>query len=92
MASILHVLEGGGQSKTAIMHKANLNFKRVNTYISFLLSKGFVSMEEGTHSRRYIITRKGIEFLKDYRSLKENEERIVEILRKIERSLSLEEA
>lgn len=89
IASILDVLENGGQSKTAIMHKANLNFKRVNIYISFLLSKGFISIEERANSKKYLITRRGLELLKDYRDLRENEKKLIEILRKLECSISL---
>lgn len=89
IASILDVLENGGQSKTAIMHKANLNFKRVNIYISFLLSKGFISIEKRANSKKYLITRRGLELLKDYRDLIENEKKLIEILRKLECSISL---
>lgn len=86
---ILCTLEHKSQSKTAIMHKANLNFKRVDSYMYFLLSKGLVSTSEDYSSRRYFITKKGLDFLKDYRELKESEEKLMESLKRLERSLSL---
>ncbi|MEM4652936.1 MAG: winged helix-turn-helix domain-containing protein [Candidatus Nezhaarchaeales archaeon] len=92
IAGILHVLEGGGQSKTAIMRKANLNFKRVNIYINFLLSRNLILVGESFSSKKYFITKKGLEFLKDYRSLRESEEKLIEALRKPQSNLSLEGA
>lgn len=92
IADILEVLESGRQSKTAIMRKANLNLKRVNSYIDFLLLKGFVSVEEKACSSKYSITKKGLELLKDYRSLKENEKKLIENLKKLESVLSFKKA
>lgn len=81
----------GKQSKTMIMRRANLNLKRVNKYISFLLSKNFILLNEGS-PQKIMITRRGIKFVEEYNKLKEAEEKFLQILNKIKRQLNLGEA
>jgi len=57
----------GGANKTAIAHNANLNFNRVENYLSYLVEKGLMEHTDG----EYKTTEKGREFLRDYQKMKE---------------------
>jgi len=92
IADILYLLEGGRRSKTAIMRLANLNLNRVNKYLRFLLSKGFVLEGEGPSSVKFAITAKGVEFLRDFERLKEAEEKVLELVKKLKGLTGLEGA
>jgi predicted transcriptional regulator len=56
-----------GAKKTEILYKANLNFKRVENYLSYLEEKELIE----TTGREYKTTEKGKEFLHDYQKMKE---------------------
>ena len=66
IADILLVAKKG-EKKTAIAYKANLNFNRVENYLSYLEEKGLMEHTGG----EYKTTEKGREFLRDYQKMKE---------------------
>ena len=66
IADILLVAKKG-EKKTAIAYKANLNFNRVENYLSYLEEKGLMEHTGG----EYKTTEKGREFLHDYQKMKE---------------------
>jgi len=53
--------------KTAIARKVNLNFQRVEKYLSYLEERGLIEYT----SNGYKTTEKGKEFLHDYKKMKE---------------------
>ena len=55
-----------GASKTKIMYRANLNFSRVNRYLSELLKRGLIVKENNpnTEAGYYRTTEKGKDLLK----------------------------
>ncbi len=56
----------GGSEKAYVMHQCNLANSKFRVYLDFLLSLRFIrEVKETTET-----TKKGIEFLKDYRRLK----------------------
>jgi len=67
IADILLVAKKG-EKKTVIAYKANLNFNRVENYLSYLEEKGLI---EHTAGGEYKTTGKGEEFLRDYQKMKE---------------------
>jgi len=70
LASILNVAERA-TLKTHIMYKANLSHRQLEKYLGFLehneMLHQVLDIESGT--RRYKVTDKGIDFLKDYARL-----------------------
>jgi predicted transcriptional regulator len=57
--------------KTHIMYKANLSHRQLEKYLGFLEEKEMLQqfLDEETGTRRYKVTDKGIDFLKDYTRL-----------------------
>lgn len=53
--------------KTAIARKVNLNFQRVEKYLSYLEERGLIEYT----NNGYKTTEKGKEFLHDYKKMKE---------------------
>ena len=53
--------------KTQIVYNANLNFKRVDAYLHYLVGKGLIENTGGV----YKTTEKGEEFLHNYKKMKE---------------------
>ena len=70
LASILNVAEHA-TLKTHIMYKANLSHRQLEKYLTFLQDNEMLSQftDEETGSRMYVVTEKGIGFLKDYSRL-----------------------
>jgi predicted transcriptional regulator len=66
-AEILQIAKDGAK-KTRIVYGANLNFKIVEKYLRRLIENGLLDMMD---ERRFITTRKGTQFLKQYRILVE---------------------
>jgi len=66
IADILLVAKKG-EKKAAIAYKANLNFNRVESYLSYLEEKELIEHTGG----EYKTTEKGKEFLRDYQKMKE---------------------
>jgi predicted transcriptional regulator len=65
MVVILEIaLKGAG--KTEIVYKANLNFRRVQKYLDFLVGKGLISVSSNKR-KKYRTTEKGKAFIKRYR-------------------------
>lgn len=63
-ADILRVARNGAK-KTQIVYKANLNFKIVEKYLRRLGENGLLKLE----GRSFTTTRKGAQFLEQYRVL-----------------------
>lgn len=64
-ADILKAAQNGAK-KTHIVYKANLNFSTLKNHIKRLIEKDLLMQIEGG---RYMTTRKGDEFLKQYMRL-----------------------
>lgn len=54
-----------GARKTEIVYKANLNFGRIDSYLSYLADKALIEKSEPF----YTTTERGHEFLRDYQTL-----------------------
>ena len=65
--SILQALKEGPELKTHIAYKSRIDSRTIERYIPFLTQLHLV---EPTPSRKYKITRKGLELLKQYAKLK----------------------
>jgi len=66
MVEVLSIARGG-VGKTEIVYKANLNFKRVKRYLSYLEEKALIE----NAGLEYKTTEKGEEFLRDYQKMNE---------------------
>jgi len=60
----------GKLKKTHIVHKANLTHSRLENYMDFLLSEGFVKRDKKGREIFFILTDKGREFLGEINKLK----------------------
>jgi len=61
-----------GVKKTSIMYRCNLSFRQLEVYLGFLLRKGLLkafARRESPESRLFETTRRGLDFLRAYRSL-----------------------
>ncbi|RZN42971.1 MAG: hypothetical protein EFT35_01345 [Methanophagales archaeon ANME-1-THS] len=56
-----------GAKKTELVYKANINFTRIERYLTYLMEIGLIEQIHG----EYRITEKGREFLRDYQNVKE---------------------
>ncbi len=65
--SILHSLKEGPELKTHVAYKSKIDSRTIEKYLGFLTSLHLV---KPTSSGKYAITRKGVEFLKQYAKLK----------------------
>lgn len=65
--SILHALKEGPELKTHVAYKSKIDSRTIEKYLSFLTS---LHMVKSTQSGKYTITKKGVEFLKQYAKLK----------------------
>ena len=54
-------------TKTELLDKANINFYRIENYLSYLAGKELIAYTRG----EYNTTEKGKEFLRDYQRVKE---------------------
>jgi len=61
----------GRLKKTHIVYKANLTHSRLQPYLDFLLSKGFLAEEKKGNQTFFIITERGVKFLGEVYKLKE---------------------
>jgi predicted transcriptional regulator len=61
----------GKLKKTHIVYKANLTHSRLENYLDFLLSKGFLVEIKGENQIIYTITEKGRRFLGEVNKLNE---------------------
>ncbi len=62
---------GGSLKKTHIVYKANLTHARVQPYLDFLISKGFLEENVAEYHIYFKITQKGLDFLGEANKLKE---------------------
>ena len=65
MAEIMEATKGS-QLKTRIMYRANLSFKQVNDYLSFLTEMGFLRVHVEKSKKRYKTTAKGRLYIENY--------------------------
>ena len=71
MADILRVIQDRGKARvTHILYGANLSYDRLKKYLNELISRGLIQerIEEGI--TYYSITKKGIDFLKEYERIR----------------------
>ena len=87
IADILSLVKRKRRNITEIIYKANLNSERAKRYVDFLLSKELMEVKRGS-GKFYVITARGVEFVKDYMELKELERSLLRRLKKIEDFLS----
>jgi len=87
IADILSLVKRKRCNITEIIYKANLNSERAKRYVDFLLSKELMEVKRGS-GKFYVITARGVEFVKDYMELKELERSLLRRLKKIEDFLS----
>jgi predicted transcriptional regulator len=66
IADIL-LVANNGVKKTEMVYKANINFMRLEEYLSLLVEKGLLEHANG----KYRTTAKGKEYLHDYQILKD---------------------
>ncbi len=70
VADMLEVADGGA-GKTQIMYGANLNFRRLQKYLRFMLKIDLLDETSNNGRKVYGTTRKGITFLQHYYAIKE---------------------
>ncbi len=68
IASILAISKEGAL-KTNIMYRANLSFSQLNDYLPFLQDNGLIAPSTVEKKEGYVITKKGLDFLKKHREL-----------------------
>lgn len=56
---------------THILYKSNLSHQMMEEYLSELISKGFVVMNEEKSGKTYSLTQKGFDYLNKYRLISE---------------------
>lgn len=54
---------GDGAKKTQILYQTNLSYTQLKDYLSFLLKKEFVRLEENGSAKLYVATTRGCELL-----------------------------
>lgn len=59
-----------GSLKTQIMYRANLSFRQLNDYVSFLLKLKLIESTETNGKTIYRTTSKGLRVLKAYREIR----------------------
>ena len=65
--SILQALKEGPELKTHVAYKSKIDSRTIEKYLTFLMELRLV---KSTPSSKYAITKKGVEFLKQYAKLK----------------------
>jgi predicted transcriptional regulator len=60
----------GRMIKTHIVYKANLTHSRLKEYLDFLISKEFIEEKSNGNETFFVITEKGVKFLRDIDKLK----------------------
>jgi len=59
-----------GETKTQIMHSANLNHQQIKKYLTLLVKKGLLKKAKQRKKRLFKISDKGLKYLREYRELK----------------------
>ncbi len=65
------IRKGGTTKPTHIMYGANLSHDRLKSYLRFLLEKGFIEEVDVGGRAYYRVTPKGMQFLNEFRKVKE---------------------
>jgi len=60
-----------GETKTQIMHIANLNHKQVERYLALLIKKGLMKKAKQRNKRLFKTNDKGLKYLHEYHELKD---------------------
>lgn len=69
------IQEKGGKIKpTHLMYKANLSHKLMTSYLEELINNEMVGEVQGKHSKYLIIKDKGIEFINEFKKMREFQE------------------
>ena len=68
IAEILAITKDGSL-KTQVMYRANLSFKQLNDYLSFLLKRELIEVIEKNKKNIYKTTPKGIRYLENYEGI-----------------------
>jgi predicted transcriptional regulator len=63
-------MKKGSCPLTRASYGANLPIDRAKKFLSFLASRGFVKEEMADDSRRYRITKRGLEYLETFRKMR----------------------
>jgi predicted transcriptional regulator len=72
---LLSIQQKGGKIKpTHLMYKANLSHKLLSKYVEEFMEKGFINEEHTKNHKVYILTDKGIDFINQYRKMKDFKE------------------
>lgn len=73
MGIIATILENAieGITKTKLMYSANLSFDHFNSYLEFLLDRGFLEIIDERRQTIIKTKAKGIDFLRLYRRIEE---------------------
>ena len=66
LSDILKSLSKGDKGPTRIVYTANLNFRRLPSYLEYLEKIGLVVSTIDHDSKKYSVTEKGRQFLKRY--------------------------
>jgi len=65
LAELLEIASNGGATKTALVYKANLNFKLAQRYLDELEDKGMIVRREEGLGTTYVSTERGREALRN---------------------------
>lgn len=69
---VLCTIGSGNEKPTHIMYKANLSWTVMQLYTDSLIRKGLVVFEESDGKKRYRLTEKGKQIMKQYLSIKDD--------------------
>ncbi len=70
IATIISLAEKG-ESHAGIAEKANLNSKQMKRYLKELIRLGLLEIEDESNARHYVSTKRGTQYLRRYRKLRE---------------------
>ncbi len=72
---LLSIQQKGGKIKpTHLMYKANLSHKLLSKYVEEFMEKGLINEEYTKNHKVYVLTDKGIDFINQYRKMKDFKE------------------
>jgi predicted transcriptional regulator len=72
IADVLKAIQASEEAKvTHILHSANLSYDRLIGYLDQMESAGLVTKGEANGSALYLITKKGLEYLAQFRKFEE---------------------
>lgn len=80
IADVLGVVRDGAK-KTQVMYQANLSYRLLTRYLKDVMDLGLVRMEDGN---TYELTKKGCDFLRNFRDYHERRVKVEEELNRVE--------